>query len=438
MLNRQILKIGIEGPSNRNPGPVFMPLRARVAALFATYFFGLGLFLPFFPLVLAEAGLGAGEIGTLLAVPLVVRLAANPLVAAAVDRFASPGRAIAVLSLLAAFAFSGFFLVSGFLASALLLVAISIAWSPLVPLGDALAARVEREGKGDYGRMRLWGSVTFILANLAGGALVGEWTVEVVIGGIVAGLVGSAIAGWSVPLARIRVDRSESVSIASPDLALAAGETREAQEEAAAGRKAHAGIAGRVALLRGEAGFLDRGFLLVVVAAGCVHASHAAYYAFSALFWSQLGLSGGWIGFLWGLGVVTEIGLFALSARVRALIGVTGLLALGIGGAVLRWLLFPLADDPLTISLLQLLHGLSFGATHLGAVAFAARNAPPQWAGAAQGVMSMVGGVVMALASAAAGLLYAQGAVPAFAAMSGLAALGGLSLVAGLIVRRNG
>ncbi|MBL6432000.1 MAG: hypothetical protein HPM95_16120 [Alphaproteobacteria bacterium] len=43
-----------------------MPLRYRVASLFAAYFFGLGLFLPFFPLVLAEAGLGAAEIGSCL------------------------------------------------------------------------------------------------------------------------------------------------------------------------------------------------------------------------------------------------------------------------------------------------------------------------------------------------------------------------------------
>lgn len=409
-----------------------MPLRARVAALFAAYFFGLGLFLPFFPLVLAEAGLGAGEIGTLLAVPLVVRLAANPLISAAVDRFASPGRAIGLLSLLAAIAFSGFFVVEGFLASALLLVVISIAWSPLMPLGDALAARVEREGEGDYGRMRMWGSISFILANLAGGALVGQWTVEVVVGGIVAGLAGAALAGWSVPLGRIRVLENESVSFVSPDLALAGLET----EEVGHGRR-RGSLAAKLHLLRGEARFLDTGFILVVLAAGCVQASHAAYYAFSALFWSGIGLSGIWVGGLWGLGVITEIGLFAMSAGVRARLGVTGLLALGIGGAVLRWLLFPLASDPASIAALQLLHGLSFGATHLGAVAFVARNAPPQWAGAAQGVMSMAGGVVTAIASAAAGLLYATGAVPAFAAMAGLAALGGGFLVAGLAARRG-
>lgn len=406
-----------------------MPLHARVAAIFAAYFFGLGLFLPFFPLVLSEAGLSPGEIGTLLAIPMLVRLAANPLIGAAVDRFGTPGRALALLSSLAAVAFSGFFLAKSFLASALLLVVISIAWSPLMPLGDALAARVEREGKGDYGRMRLWGSVSFIVANVIGGSLIGEWTTGVVVGGIVAGLVAAAAAALSVKLPRIQVDENESVSIASPDIALA-----EVMEDEAPGPvPANERRKGLAALLR-EGAFVTPGFLLVILAAACAQASHAAYYAFSALLWSQTGVSGTAVGIYWGLGVITEIGLFAASSRVRAVLGVNGLLAIGIAGAVLRWILFPFVEDPVSIVLVQLLHGLSFGATHLGAVAFVARMAPPQWAGAAQGVNSMVIGAVTALASAIAGMLYASSPVTAFVAMSVLSGIGGLCLIGGLVV----
>lgn len=408
-----------------------MPLSARVAAIFAAYFFGLGLFLPFFPLVLASSGLSAGEIGTLLAVPMVVRLAANPLIGAIVDRFGTPGRAIALLSIIAAIAFSGFFVAKSFLASALLLVAISIAWSPLMPLGDALAARVEREGKGDYGRMRLWGSVSFIVANVIGGVLIGEWTVTVVIGGIVVGLFAAGLAALTVSLPRVEVSENESVSIASPDLALAEVVDDASPPPVAAGRRRR----GLGELLR-EGTFVTPGFLLVILAAGCAQGSHAAYYAFSALHWSQAGLSGTAVGIFWGVGVITEIALFAASARVRAVLGINGLLAIGIAGAVLRWLLFPLAEAPLSILLLQLLHGLSFGATHLGAVAFVARMAPPQWAGAAQGINSMVIGAVTALASAGAGYLYALGPMPAFVAMAGLAAAGGVFLLAGLVVAR--
>lgn len=373
-----------------------MSLRYRVAALFAAYFFGLGLFLPYFPLVLAEAGLSPAEIGTVLALPLAVRLIANPLVGALADRYARPGPALAVLSALAALGFAGLAAVSGFWSIALLLAVTSLAWGPIVPLSDALAARVQREGGGDYGRMRLWGSIAFIVANIGGGALVGAATELVVVGGIVAGLAVSAFVAMALPVASVR----------------AAPQTASPQDPTAPPART----------------LWSPRFLLIIAAAGCVQASHAAYYAFSALHWSQAGLSGVWVGAFWGLGVVTEIALFAMAGRIGARIGPGGLLALGAGAAILRWVLFPYAVDPVSIAALQVLHGLTFGATHLGGVAFVAASAPRHWAGAAQGVASTVVGGLTALASALAGVLYAIGPALAFDAMAGLAALGLVSL----------
>jgi PPP family 3-phenylpropionic acid transporter len=385
-----------------------MPLRYRVAGLFAAYFFGLGLFLPFFPLVLAEAGLGATEIGSLLALPLLIRLVANPLISALADRYLRPGQAIALLSAVACAGFGGLFWTQGFWPTALLLAATSLAWGPLVPISDALAARVQRQGGGDYGHMRLWGSIAFVVANLAGGLLVGTWTSSVVLGGILAGLAVSAAIGWFLPVGRQR-DESAPQGAQTAD-----GE-------------------------RGAAVLYAPSFLIVIAAVGLVQASHAAYYAFSALYWSQAGLGGIQVGLLWGLGVLTEILLFSVAGRIGVWIGSGGLLALGVVAAVVRWLAFPFALDPLAISALQLLHGLTFGATHLGGVAYVARMAPPQWAGTAQGVASTIVGVMSASATALAGLLYAMGVEPAFFAMAGLAGLGGLCLcISSLWVRPRG
>lgn len=378
-----------------------MQLRTRVAAFFAAQFFGLGLFLPFFPLLLNEAGLGAGEIGTLLAVPMIVRLIANPLVSGLADRYATPASAITTLSFLSLVGFSGFFFIGGFVPLFLLLMVTAFVWSPLMPLGDALAARVEREGGGDYGRMRLWGSVSFIVANLIGGVLVGGWTREVVIGGIIAGLVCAVAVGRGLP------GRPEAVA-----------------------------TDGVARSWTGVTTVLTPGFLMVLCATGLIQASHAAYYAFSALFWAEAGIPGTAVGLFWGLGVVTEIGLFAIAGQLGLRFGIAGLLGLGAAGATLRWLLFPLATDPVSVALLQALHGLSFGASHLGAVAYVARTAPPRWAGTAQGVMSMMVGLLTALASAMAGQLYAFGPALAFHAMAGLSAAGGALLVASVLRRR--
>ena len=372
-----------------------------VASLFAAYFFGFGLFLPFFPVVLRDSGLSPGEIGTLLSLPMLVRLAANPLVAALADRFATPRVAVSVLSALSAMLFLAFFLVSGFWAYAVLLVAVALVWSPLIPIEDAVAARLDREGKGQYGRMRLWGSISFIAANLVGGtAAAGAHAAPTVIGGIAAGLVVSAFVGLKLTVPGAR-----------------ATELDPKQEES-----------GNEASTRPDAGFL-----LVVAGAGILQGSHGAYYGFSALFWEAEGFGGLAIGILWGLGVTTEIVLFAFAGSVGARIGSLGILGVGAGAAILRWSLFAEAVNPLATGVLQLLHGLSFGATHLGAVAYVAARAPRRWAGLSQGLLSMVFGFFTAVASALAGLLYQSGPSLAFQAMAAMAVLGTLLLAAGAL-----
>ena len=56
-------------------------------------------------------------------------------------------------------------------------------------------------------------------------------------------------------------------------------------------------------------------FLLFLLAASTIQASHALYYTFGTLHWRAQGFADGTIGALWALGVVAEIGLFAVSGR---------------------------------------------------------------------------------------------------------------------------
>lgn len=46
--------------------------------------------------------------------------------------------------------------------------------------------------------------------------------------------------------------------------------------------------------------------------------AHAAYYGFSAIYWQQAGYSASAVGYLWSLGVVAEVVIFALSKRCSA------------------------------------------------------------------------------------------------------------------------
>ena len=87
---------------------------------------------------------------------------------------------------------------------------------------------------------------------------------------------------------------------------------------------------------------------------------------------------------------------------------------------------------------LQCLHGLSFGATHLGVIGFIARTTPAQLGATAQGYLATTYGVVMAAATGLSGLLYGAYGSLAYGAMALTAAAGGLSALAAYRLMRNG
>jgi PPP family 3-phenylpropionic acid transporter len=237
--------------------------------------------------------------------------------------------------------------------------------------------------------VRLWGSAAFIAGSLGAGVLLDTIAARDLIWLLLAGMVVTAAAA----------------------LALAPLAPRAASTRAGAPSSARA-------LLRAPA------FLAASAAAGLVQASHAVYYGFSALAWQAAGLDGAAIGALWALAVVAEIVLFAISARLP--LAPTTLLLAGAAGAAVRW--GAMAFDPPTMLLpvLQCLHALSFGATHLGALGCVARAAPAEFGATAQGYLAVALGLVMAVAMGVSGLLYARSPGLAYAAMTLTAAAGGL------------
>src|SRR5262245_40319934 len=172
------------------------------------------------------------------------------------------------------------------------------------------------------------------------------------------------------------------------------------------------------------------GFLAIAAAGSLTQASHAVYYAFATLDWSAKGYGGTTIGLLWALGVVAEIVLFALSARLPPSIGPASLILIGAAGAVLRWTATAFDPPLVLLAPLQLLHALSFGATHLGTMMHLTRSAPERGRAAAQGHIATANTLMMAAATALAGVLYGVSAGHAYAAMAALAAAGGACALA--------
>jgi len=355
----------------------------RLSAFFFALFFVLGVYLPFFPVWLAERGLNEWQIGIVLATPMAMRIVSTPLTAAFADRFAQPRIPLLIYASLCFAFFTMLGLLDGFVAIAMMMGLIAVFWMPLAPLSDAMAFAVARRDGVDYGRMRLWGSIAFILANLGIGWLVARLAGGITLPILVASFAAVAVAAFFLP----------RTTTPAP-----------APEQAWAGRS----------LLRQPLS------LAFVLAAGLVQASHAMLYGFGSLHWQSLGLDGTRVGVLWAIGVIAEIVLFSVSGRVVARLGPLGMVALAASAAIVRWSIFPFVSSFAAFLVVQLLHGLTFAAAHLGLIHHVANSVPEHRAGSAQGFAVTVATALMAIATSISGPLYRAFGAEAFFTMAGI------------------
>lgn len=334
-------------------------LGARVSLFFGALFFVYGMFVPYLPVWLDFSGLTATEISIVIATPFFIRIIATPWVTFFADRIGNYRRVVVVLAW-SAFAF-GLLLsqMSGFVAILVVAVAFLLATTSMMPLTETIAIASVRTAGLDYGRMRLWGSVTFIIANLAGGLLIDKF--------------GGGVGIWMlVAAAAFAVISAHQLPGPTPRNALASS----------------AWTSWRTSLPMGL--IKSRLFVIFLIAIGCLHGAHATFYTFGAVEWEAQGLSGLWIGALWAIGVTAEVILFAYSWLLGRQFGAVGMIVTGAAAAVLRWTAMAF-DPPLALLIpLQALHALTFGATHVGAMLFVARAVPHKGTGCAQALYAVV------------------------------------------------
>jgi PPP family 3-phenylpropionic acid transporter len=377
-----------------------MPPGLALSLFYAGYFAVLGIQLPFWPYWLKGRGLDAAEIALVLSAVQGARVVATPLVGRLADRardrraVMAACAAVTLLGLLALMPAAGFWPIL-----AAMLVA-GAAYGAMLPLGDSLTLLTVAACRLDYGRIRLWGSVAFIAAAALVGRLLAGGSPERMLQAL---LVPAALL---LLLCRLLPRTPAAAQAAAPAAAQAAAPARGA-------------ASGIMALLRRP------DFLCFMAAAGLGQASHGAYYTVGTLHWEAAGLSPTVIGLLWAEGVVAEIVLLALGRPLADRLGPAGMLALAGAAGLLRWSAVALTTDLPVLALLQLLHGLTFGANLLGTMRFLGRALPPHLSATGQAVYAAVaGGIALGLSMMLAGQIYPLSATAAWLAMAGLSLAG--------------
>lgn len=356
----------------------------RIATGFFAVFFVLGIHVPYWPVWLQSRGLSPQQIGVVLALGPWMRLLANPLAGQWADATGATRRIAVVLAMGVSLTYLAFSQASSFAVYVALAVVLGLCANPLIPLTDAVAVRVVAQGRGDYGSLRRWGSLAFIVASVIGGRVLQEQPASIIVWVLAAAGVGLALVMSTLP--------GEATRLPS------AGGAKE--------------------LLR------RRDVRIFLLCIGCLHASHSMLYAFGTAHWRAQGVDASTIGWLWAEGVVAEIVLFSLGPRFSARLGAPGLLVLAGVGGLLRWpTLASTASVPWLVAI-QLLHAATFGALHLGAMEFIRRRVGAAATTRATTTYSAVAGMAMGLGLPLSGWLYDDLGGTTYWAMAGCSAAG--------------
>ncbi len=377
-----------------------IPLRLAFCSI--AVFASTGMHMPYWPVWLADHGISPAGIGALVAMGYFTRLFAGPAFTYLADILGDRRAPFIWLSVVHFFGLIAFWFADGFWAIAVITIVETGAWSPLIPLKESLTMGWVVARGYDYGRIRLWGSISFIVMSLAGGFLLSPFGTDAILIGLILLTVVLIISGITLP--------------ADP-------------RGGAPGKRPKVSMSAVGALLR------TPGFIFFLIASSAVMASHAVYYAFGTLNWQALGYSNGFIGALWAMGVVAEILLFAFSAKFISRLSPPVLILIGASAAVVRWTWVAFDPHWSILIALQCGHALTFGAAHLGVMHYIARAVPVELAATAQGIYAAFGGgVVMGLVMLASGGIYAELGAMAYLPMAGLGLIG---LAAGVLLRRN-
>lgn len=342
-----------------------------------TYFFyfgQLGIFMPYVGLFLDDRGFSSAQIGTLLAITALFRMIGPNLWANKADKNGTAGEVLRFGSLLAFLAFLAVFMVQGYWLLTLTFCIMMLFWTAVLPQLEVITLSATATSRGGYGKLRLWGSVGFIVCSLLAGSLIDIY--------------GPSVVAVTTSISLLFIYLS-SLLIVNPKV------------------KAHTAQASGGDYKQ----VLSLVFIVFLLANTLLQVSFGTYYNFFALYMSDLQYTGLQTGIFIAIGVVAEIFIFIYAARLVKRFNVLHLLALSIFLTALRWFgLAYFAHIGAVIVLSQVLHAFSFALSHVASVYFLTQHFSDKFQSRAQAIyLSVTFGLGSAIGSYTAGYLWNDG-----------------------------
>ncbi len=338
----------------------------RLSGFYFSYFAGLGAFMPYWSVYLQSLGFAPRQIGELIAVVVATKIVSPNIWAWIADHTGQRMLIVRVGCLVATLSFTGVFFHHSYLWIGAVMLVFSFFWNAALPQFEATTLSHLRQETHRYSSIRLWGSIGFIVTVAGMGPLLEHYGTALLPPVLLALYLGMWLLSLLVP-------------------------------EQAAGHLQLSHQPLRQVLQRPEvAALLAVCFLM--------QASHGPYYAFYTIYLEEHGYSRTWVGQLWALGVIAEVGVFLVMHKWVPRFGLRRLLLSALLLAALRWLVIGVfADSVALITAAQLLHAASFGVYHAAAISLIHQYFQGRNQGMGQGLYSSLsfgaGGAVGSLYS---------------------------------------
>lgn len=358
-----------------------------------TYFAGMGSVMPYLVLYYAQIGLTGQEIGLLTGIAPLVTLFAAPLwggLADVTQRYRGM-LLVAIGGYMLAIALLAF--TTHFLWLAPLVVLYAFCSAPIIPLVDNAVLNTLGERQAEYGKQRLWGSVGWGVSATVMGMVVQRL-------GLVWGFYGALLllASHGLIVNRLQVSHLRMGGNYWQGLRL---------------------------LLMNRTWVV----LLITLFINGIGASFTNNFLF--LYLKTLHASEQLMGFGLGIASISELPAFFFADQLLRRWGARGLLMAALLAQVIRMFAYAVMPAPEFILLINLLHGLTFSAMWVAAVAYANQHTPPGLGATVQGLLSVfsmsLGGIIGAILG---GTLFDQIGPAAMFGWAGVAAVGGLCFFA--------
>ena len=305
----------------------------RLSSFYFFYFASLGAFVPFWPVYLStEMQFSALQIGQLMAIFMSGKIIAPLMLGWFVDHYGQRLRVIRWLSGFTVLCFFAFFFEQSFSSFAVVMFLFGFCWNAFLPQFEALTLNHLHNETSRYSLIRLWGSIGFIIAVAMLPSLF-DWF-------------GFTSLTWVI-LILLGVTVLSTLLIYD---------------------KAHSS-AHNVPTERLWQVLKHPVIMTLLLAAVLQQGSHGAYYTFFSLYLNQHHYSANFIGIMWALGVIAEVGLFLLMQPLLRHFSAYSLFSIAVLMTAIRWLLLAYGVDNSAILIFsQLLHAISYGLFHASAI----------------------------------------------------------------------